>query len=407
MEDLHRIAESIWKWAKDRDFKGYDPYDGLNSRLLAPLLKHSRFLRLATIQAVKRCPFNPRKLLLISPGLNPKGLALFLSGISYMPELDTENTAERLQQMILSLASKPDGTPAFSTVRTIRNDISVEELEESELFAWGYNFPWQSKAFFQPAWFPTVVCSSFVLDAFKQCRSSFYPAVAINLAKFTAETLNIHKDDSGICFSYSPNDNSRVFNASLFAAKILTRAIEFDENNADLYSSLATRACDYVVSRQSRDGSWVYGEADHWQWVDNLHTGFVLETLNSIVSMLSTDKYDDSIARGLNYYTDNLFEKDWTAKYFSSSKYPLDPHSTAQGAITYMELNRFNDNAPQITKNILHIGIADLWDIKRQGFIFQKYPSHMKRMIYLRWSQGWMFKALSFFYHRDNTGGQV
>ena len=174
MEDLHRIAESIWKWAKERDFKGYDPYDGLNSRLLSPLVKYSRFLRLATIQSVKRCPFNPRKLLLISPGLNPKGLALFLSGLSYMPELDSENTAEQLQQMILSLASKPDGTPAFSTARTIRNDISVQELEESGLFAWGYNFPWQSKAFFQPALFPTVVFSSFVLDAFSHSNSRFY-----------------------------------------------------------------------------------------------------------------------------------------------------------------------------------------------------------------------------------------
>ncbi len=394
MEDLHRIAESIWKWAKDRDFKGYDPYDGLNSRLLSPLLKHSRFLRVATIQAVKRCPFNPRKLLLISPGLNPKGLALFLSGLSYMPELDTGDTAEQLQQMILSLASKPDGTPTFSTSRTIRNDISVEELEKSELFAWGYNFPWQSKAFLQPAWFPTVVCSSFVLDAFHHCKSKFYPVVAKNLAKFTSETLNVHEDDSGICFSYSPKDHTRVFNASLFAAKILARAIEFDENNADSYRSLATRACDYVVSRQNADGSWIYGEADHWQWVDNLHTGFVLETLNSISDILDKTDYNEAIEKGLEYYKNNLFEKDWTAKYFNNSKYPLDPHSCAQGAITFMELSQFAQDNGQIVESILQKGIADLWDIKRQGFIFQRSSSYAKRMIHIRWNQGWMFKAI-------------
>ena len=394
MKDLHEIAESIWEWAKVRDFKGYDPFDGLNSRLLSPLLKHSRFLRLATIQAVKRCPFNPRKLLLVSPGLNPKGLALFLSGISYMPELDTEDTAEQLQQMILSLASKPDGSPAFSPSRTIRNDISVKELEESGLFAWGYNFPWQSKAFFQPAWFPTVVCSSFVLDAFHHCKSKFYPTVATNIAKFTAETLNIHEDDSGICFSYSPIDNSRVFNASLFAAKILARAIEFDQNNSDMYRTMATRACDYVVSRQRSDGSWVYGEADHWQWVDNLHTGFILETLNSISEILNTTDYNEAIEKGLKYYRNNLFTEDCTAKYFNSTKFPLDPHSTAQGAITFMELNRFNDNAPQIAESILQKGIADLWDDKRHGFIFHGSSSYAKRMIYLRWSQGWMFKAI-------------
>jgi len=394
MEDLHKIADAIWKWAKVRNFKGYDPYDGLNSRLLSPLLKHSRFLRLAAIQSVKRCPFNPRRLLLISPGLNPKGLALFLSGISYMPQLDTDNTAEQLQQMLLSLASKPDGSPAFSTARTVRNDFSVQELEESGLFAWGYNFPWQSRAFFQPAWFPTVVCSSFVLDAFKQAKSRFYPAVARNLAKFTTETLNLHEDDSGICFSYSPSDNSRVWNASLFAAKTLARAIEFDDNNSDKYKVLAKRACDYVINRQSSDGSWIYGEADHWQWVDNLHTGFVLETLNSLSEILNTDDYNDAIEKGLEFYRNNLFEKDWTAKYFNNSKYPLDPHSTAQGAITFMELNRFIDNAPQIAESILQKGIADLWDEKRQGFIFQRSGSRAKKMIYLRWNQAWMFKAI-------------
>lgn len=393
MEDLHKIAESIWKWAKERDFKGFDPYDGLNSRLLSPLLKHSRFLRLATIQSVKRCPFNPRKLLLIPPGMNPKGLALFLSGISYMPELDTDDTAEQLQQIILSLASKPDGSPAFSDNRRIRNDITVQELEKIGLFAWGYNFPWQSKAFYQPAWFPTVVCSSFVLDAFSDTRSKFYPAIVKNLAKFTTKTLNIHEDDTGVCFSYSPNDNTRVFNASLFAAKILARAIEFDDANADKYKKLTTRACDYVVSRQNNDGSWIYGEANHWQWVDNLHTGFVLETLNLISEILDITNYYEAIAKGLEYYKHNLFEKDWTAKYFNNRKYPLDPHSYSQAAITFIELSRFDQDNLQIAEKILHKGIFDLWDKERRGFIFQKYPSHQKKMIYLRWSQGWMFKA--------------
>ena len=394
MTDFRTIAESVLEWAAERDFKGYDPYDGLNSKLLKPLTKHSRLIRLLVIQAVKKCPFNPRKLLLIPPGLNPKGLALFLSGLGLCPELNEHGYTEKLQQMILSLASKPDGSPAFSNNREIRTDISTKAVEDSGTFGWGYNFPWQGRAFYQPAWYPTVVCSSFVLDAFRDSGSEYYPLIARKLAEFTIDSLNVYEDDTGICFSYSPRDNSRVYNASLFAAKILASAANFDNANEKRYKQLAEKACDYVVSRQNEDGSWVYGEADHWQWIDNLHTGFVLETLNFISRELGTDRFNDSIAKGLPFYRNNLFEDDWTARYLANKKYPLDPHSYAQAAITFLELEQYTSDAKQIAEDILYKAMQDLWDRERTGFIFRKYKAYKNRMIYLRWNQGWMFKAV-------------
>ncbi|MBD3279062.1 MAG: hypothetical protein GF388_12245 [Candidatus Aegiribacteria sp.] len=394
MIDFQQLAELILGWVIERNFIGYDPYDGLRSKLLEPLTKYSRLFRLLVIQAVKQCPFNPRKLLLINPGLNPKGLALFLSGLGHYPDLDKEGYTEKLQQMILSLTSKPDGSPAFSDNREPRSNISLEEVEIAEPFAWGYNFPWQGRAFYQPAWYPTVVCSSFVLDAFRDTKSDYYPIIAKKLAEFTINTLNIHEDDTGICFSYSPRDNSRVYNASLFAAKILAQASCFDKTNEAQYRQLTEKASDYVVSRQNEDGSWVYGEADHWQWIDNLHTGFVLETLSFISNEMETDKYSHSISKGLSYYKSNLFEDDWTANYYSTKKYPLDPHSYAQAAVTFIELEQYTSDAKQIAAEILSKAMQDLWDSERKGFIFRQYKTHKDRMIYLRWNQGWMFKAI-------------
>ena len=394
--DFQKVADAILVWAMEKDFRGSDPYDGLNSRLLSPLLKRSRFLRLATIQGVKRSPFNLRPILMVPESSNPKGLALFLSGLGFDQESKKETdktTITKLEQMILSLASKPDGTPAFSKDRAIRTDISKQEVENAGTIGWGYNFPWQSRAFLQPAWYPTVVCSSFILDALHDSNSSFYPAVARSLAQFTDETLNIHKDESGICFSYSPRDNTRVYNASLFAAKILAQAAEFVETpkQQTRYRDLARSACNYVQSKQIENGSWIYGEADHWQWVDNLHTGFVLETMQSISETLQTKDYDDTIAKGLYYYRTNLFGKDGTAKYYNNSTYPLDPHSFAQGAITLAQLSH-----PEQAKNILNKAIDELWDEKKSGFIFQKEKHYAVKQIHMRWSQAWMFKALSY-----------
>ena len=399
-KEFQRIANTILNWAEERDFRGSDPYDGLNSRLLNPLLKHSRFLRLATIQAVKRSPLNLRPMLMVPESSNPKGLALFLSGLGYRQATakeaskdENKETIAKLEQMILSLASKTDGTPAFSENRAIRTNITEEEVNNAKTFAWGYNFPWQSRAFLQPAWYPTVVCSSFILDALYDSNSRFYPAVARSLARFTDETLNVYKDDSGICFSYSPRDNTRVYNASLFAAKILARAAQFTEatEQQNKYKELAVKACNYVKNKQREDGSWIYGEADHWQWVDNLHTGFVLETMQSISEALQTKDYDSTIAKGLDYYRTNLFKQDGTAKYYNNNTYPLDPHSFAQGAITLAKLHH-----KEQAKAVLNKAIEELWNEKKNGFIFQKQKNHAIKQIHFRWSQAWMFKALSY-----------
>lgn len=396
-------AGEILEWAVERDFRGTDPYDGLNSRLLRPFLGRSRILRLSTIQMVKRCPVNLRPVLFVPPGTNPKGLALFLSGLGRlrkMPGMENGTGTPtdlyggliaKLEGRLLSLASRPDGAPAFSAERGLRTDLSQEEVQEAGAIGWGYDFPWQSRAFLQPAWFPTVVCSSFVLDSLKDSDSLFYQPVLNGLANFVLETLNLHESEQGICFSYSPSDDTRVYNASLFAAKILARA-SLNSGNGERSSKLRTlalRACEFVKNRQKADGSWVYGEASHWQWIDNLHTGFVLETLCEIASILQVDDYRDAMERGSEFYWNRLFEEDGTAKYYSTSRYPLDTHTFAQAAITLDRLGMHGR-----AETVLSRAIDLLWNGNRRGFIFQRGRFSTNRQIHMRWSQAWMMKAL-------------
>ena len=44
-------------------------------------------------------------------------------------------------------------------------------------------------------------------------------------------------------------------------------------------TELAKKAMAYTVSHQLPDGSWWYAEAPNLRWVDNFHTGYVLESL--------------------------------------------------------------------------------------------------------------------------------
>lgn len=392
------VADRVWRELADRGFRGSDPYDGLNSRLLAPVLQRSRLARLVVIQGVKRAPFDVRPLLGIPPGLNPKGLALVLHGAAGRPGLaDGGRRCAWLGDALVCLASRPDGTPALGRREVVEGAaarVAADPACWPDAAGWGYDFPWQSKAFLQPAFFPTVVATSFVLDALEAAGSPSLPAAARAAGHFVAGHLHRHEDADGICFSYSPGDRTRVYNASLFGARILAQAAPHAGPDADTWRDLARRAADWVASRQAADGSWIYGEAAHWQWIDNLHTGFNLETLGRIADLLGTRAWDDVMARGLAFYRQRLFTPDGTPLYYTHRQWPLDPHSFAQGALTFLALKRFDAGGPAFADRILTRGIEELWDERRGGFRFQKQRLYSQGIIHMRWSQAWMFRAL-------------
>ena len=70
------------QYCEREGFKGWDPYDGLNSKAFRalPLLKRSALCRLIVIQGFKRCPINLRRLALVPKEYNAKGIGLFLQG---------------------------------------------------------------------------------------------------------------------------------------------------------------------------------------------------------------------------------------------------------------------------------------------------------------------------------------
>lgn len=397
--DLEAVALRIWRGAEGADFRGHDPYDGLHAPALTPLLARSRLLRLAVIQGVKRSPLNLRPVLGVKPGLNPKGLALFMRGAADLPALSpAHEICQRLADMLVCLASQPDGAPAFGD-RAIRNH-AADEFATGKLtipgpIGWGYHFPWQAVAFQQPPYFPTVVATSFVVDAFAAAGHPAARRITEAAAFLVTECLHRHRDHTGVCFSYSPRDETRVYNASLFAAKILARAAALGGSSAAAHAELASEAAAWVAARQQPDGSWLYGEASHWHWIDNLHTGFVLETLDFVGQALGTDIWSSVIESGLSWYRTVMFEDDATARYYPERRYPLDPHSFAQAALTFLALDRRDPENRTFARRILERAMECLWNADRGIFVTRRSSLLTDRTPYLRWSQAWMFRALS------------
>ena len=75
---INKGLKKLQKYCEKENFKGWDPYDGLNSKFFqATPLKDWDFARLLWIQAFKRSPINLRKLFNVPNQYNAKGIDLF------------------------------------------------------------------------------------------------------------------------------------------------------------------------------------------------------------------------------------------------------------------------------------------------------------------------------------------
>src|SRR6266550_6708814 len=238
--DLQIEHRDLLKYCRAQGYAGYDPYDGLNSRLFQSTpLRKSRIARLAWTQFHKRSPINFRSLVRIPRERNAKAMALF------------------------ALAALAD----FRRQPTKENEIEAREMLDDLIWmglkgfrgaCWGYNFDWQSRSFLAPRGTPTIVPTAFAARALCEAAEVFgheeYLPFARTICDFILNSLNRSEEtDMEVCFSYSPLDQTRVFNASLLAGETL--AVVGRLTGEVSLCEWAVRAARFVCQHQRADGS--------------------------------------------------------------------------------------------------------------------------------------------------------
>lgn len=360
-------------------YKGYDPFDGLNSSLFQaiPFLSDNRYARLAWIQLFKRFPVNLRPLTGVKKEYNPKALGLFVSGYCNLYKIKPD---KEYLDLIRFLVSK------------IWETTSIGYSGE----CWGYNFDWQAKAFFQPKTTPTVVATSFIanalLDAYELTADSRLLQSARSACDFIMKDLNRTYDtDGNFAFSYSPLDKTVVFNASFLGSRLLSRVYGLT-HESDLIDT-AGRSVRYCCNRQKDDGSWSYGTLDHHLWIDNFHTGYNLESLAAYIKFSADNSHINNLGKGFDYYINTFFSHDGLSRYYNNSIYPIDIHAPAQLVVTVSRLGKYNENK-DLVDNVLNWTIDNM---QSPGgyFYYQKGRYFKSRIPYMRWAQAWMFYGLS------------
>jgi rhamnogalacturonyl hydrolase YesR len=196
-----------------------------------------------------------------------------------------------------------------------------------------------------------------------------------------------------VCFSYAPNSNTRVFNASLLAAEVLASAGKLTGENELL--DLAKRATRYVTNNQRPDGSWSYGADPKQSWIDNFHTAYILFSLQRIINSTSfSEEFQPALERGYEYWKNNFFLADGWPKYYHDDPYPADAHAAASAIITFLECRDLDKDALTMAQKVASWTIQHLRD--RSGFFYyQRRRFHTIRKPYMRWTEAWMLYALS------------
>lgn len=379
MNKIFNSLQLLQKYIEQENYRGWDPYDALSSPLFKlPFFKSNKLIRFGAQQLVKRFPFNLRPILLIPKGFNPVTLGLMLQGYTVIYESEKK-------------ISRKD-----ETLKRIDYLLGQLERVQSKGFSgtcWGYDFDWEARHTKILAFKPTVVATGFITNALYICHSITGNEKAKEMLKsstqFVLKDLNRIYDSGNnklFCFSYSPFDTQVVFNASMKGARILTQVYSITREKGLLEE--AKNAIEFVVNKQNENGSWYYSMAKSGKFIDNYHTGYILDCLDEYRIHSKDSSYDENIRTGFEYYLTNFMEKG-IPKFYNNKTYPIDCTSAAQSILTLTRFGR-RDRALEVADFMINN-----MQNKDGYFYFRNYGSKINKTSFMRWSNAWMFAALS------------
>ncbi len=250
---------------------------------------------------------------------------------------------------------------------------------------------------------PTAFAARALCEAAEVFEHEEYLPFARTIGDFMLNDLNRSEEtDDEVCFSYSPLDQTRVFNASLLAGETLA-ALGRLTKEASL-CDWAMRAARHVIRRQQADGSWAYGGNDYQSWSDNFHTAFILCSLSRIIDAIRSepgavatgpiDELNNSLRRGYEFWKESFFLDNGWPKYYPDRLYPADAHSAASAIVTLVDLRGRIPGTMILAEKIAEWAVESLRH-PQGSFYYQRRRFYSVRVPYMRWSEAWMAYALA------------
>jgi hypothetical protein len=109
---------------------------------------------------------------------------------------------------------------------------------------------------------------------------------------------------------------------------------------------------------------------------------------------IKNSEWDLAIKKGLEFYHDHQFFPDGRSLWRYPKEYPVEIHNQSQGIITFSKLAGDNKAYPSFSNTIAEWTIQNMQG-KDGHFYYQNHKYYKNKISYMRWSQAWMFLALT------------
>ena len=382
------LARRLSRWSAEREWRGTDPYEGLNaSRRVVEPLKSSPLGRRLLIQAVKRSPLDLRPMLGIRPEPNAASVAWVVSAYARNGFLRDEDAKGLLTDALRCLDELRLGGP-----------------EEP---CWGYPFDVQSRVLHYSRGQPNTIATAFAGHALLDAHASLGDAGLLEKARCAGRFFlrRVPQTDvgDGAYFGYLPSDRSPIHNSNMLAAALLARLSASGSSDAEGFGPAAASAVLYTTARQRADGSWPYGERPDLSWVDNFHTGYVLDALRVCADAgVAVPEAEEAWGRGVEFYRRALFLDDGTPRYYTNRVFPVDAQSVAQGIQTLSIAARHDRSCAHQAWKVFGFGQRRMMG---DGLpIFQRRRLWSNRAPHFRWVVAPMLLSLSHLLTLERVG---
>jgi hypothetical protein len=382
-DQIYKSIQRLSDWLEKNDYRGYDTFDGLSTKLFRPLTFETIFLRTVLQQGVRRFPVNLRPLLGIPRSRSTKGMAFIARGFLRLYEARGEDVwrtkAESALQWLIENQSK-----GYSGA------------------CWGNHFDYQSRSFYLPKGVPTVVWTSLIshafLDAYDLFHTEKFLQIAVSACEHILADLERFVKGQGICIGYIPipGHNTLVHNSSTLAASLLARTYSYTHN--ETYRALAEKAIRYTAQHQLTDSSWYYGEFSNLHWVDNFHTAYVLDCFKYYSQGTGDNRFQENLIKGYQYWKNTFFLPDGTPRYYNNKTLPIDIQCSSQAIDTLVFFHDTDPESLPLALKVAHWTIQHMQD--RTGyFYYRRYSGWMvNKTPTLHWGQATMLCALAGLY---------
>ena len=357
------------------NYEAYDPGDGQLSPL-RQLAFGNVFLKRLLTASVLRVPFNIRPLIGIQPHTSTKGMGYMAWGyVKMFAQTGDSRFAGRAHSCL--------------------DWLIQHRAPNHEQYCWGNHFDFTTRGGTIPAHEPTIVWSSLIGQAFLEAHQVLgkekYLKVAASVADWIL-TLPREQSKSGACLSYVAFKQSSIHNSNMLGAALLASVGSFTKQGEAL--EVAKAAMEYSCSRLNPDGSWFYGEAHTYHWIDNFHTGYNLDSLKRYCDATGDLRYEEPMRRAFDYFKRSFFEASGRPKYYHDRAYPIDIQCAAQAIDTLSFFSDEDRDALDLAQKVAAWTMDNMQDA--DGYFYYRELGWKKIKIpMLHWGQGTMFKALA------------